>query len=180
MNDRHRQQGRPVEVQVSCAPVMFKGLKGEFHAQQYALKASKCPFDAGFDLYPASTEPHVVNHANGILYTVDTFLNLCFPVGTVGLIAERSSSMTKLGCARVKPGVIDSGYIGEIKIQLVSLPEQLTATLELIKACQKDNLAIAQMLIVPVHRPMFAQWDDRLVPPGRGTNGFGSTDIVTN
>lgn len=159
---------------------MFKGVKGEYHVRKYQEKAAKMPFDAGFDLYPARTVSDVATHANGVLVTVDTLLHVCIPVGSVGLIAERSSSMTKLGCARVKPGVIDSGYVGEIKIQLVTLPEQLPATIKLLEVCQVEELAIAQMLVIPVHRPLFAEWDDRLVPPGRGTNGFGSSDIVTN
>lgn len=170
------------QINIACAPIMIQGLKADFHAQQYALKASKCPFDAGFDLFPASSEPVVVSHPNGLLFTIDTFLNCVFPIGTFGLIAERSSSMTKLGAARIKQGIIDSGYTGEIKIQVVSLPEQLTATMDCIKLCAKNNVAIAQMLVLPVMRPMFAIWDDKKVPPGRGGNGFGSTDnlIITN
>lgn len=164
------------EVQIACAPVMIQGLKADFHAQQYALKAVKCPFDAGFDLYPASTKAHVVTLPSGHLITVDTFLHCVFPIGTVGLIAERSSSMFKLGAARVKPGVLDSGYTGEIKIQVVASSLALDATIELIEIAQRDNLAIAQILVVPIMRPVFAVWDDKKVPPGRGSAGFGSTD----
>lgn len=164
------------QVQIAAAPVMIQGLKADFHQQQHAIKVAKCPFDAGFDLYPASTVPHVARLANGLLFTIDTFLHCVFPIGTFGFICERSSSLVKLGAARIKPGIIDSGYTGEIKIQVVSLNETFDATMELIKQAQDGSLAIAQMLVMPVMRPVFAVWDEKKVPPGRGNAGFGSTD----
>jgi dUTPase len=165
------------QINISVAPLMVKGLAADFHVEQYTIKSNKVPFDAGFDLYPASTEPETEMMDNGCLITVDTCLHVCIPVGCVGLIAERSSSMTKLHCARIKPGVIDSGYTGEIKIQVVCLAGHMRVTVDRIKGYATSKVAIAQMLVMPVHKPAFAVWDDKKVPPGRGANGFGHSDI---
>lgn len=166
-------------IQVAAAAVMVKGIKADFHAEKNALKRSKCQFDAGFDVYPDRCEPKVTQLAGVTLFTIGTSVNFCFPVGTYGYLVERSSSLEKLVGARVKPGIFDAGYVGECLIQVVCRFDDWEQVMAAIQRAQLAQLAIAQMLVLPCLMPVFSKWDDKLIPPGRGSNGFGSTDIIT-
>ncbi|HVE92466.1 MAG TPA: dUTP diphosphatase, partial [Actinomycetota bacterium] len=65
------------------------------------------------------------------------------------------------------PGVVDSGYRGEVKVVLVNLDPGRT-----IQVRRGDR--IAQLLVVPVVRPEVVEADE-LPESGRGDSGFGST-----
>lgn len=165
-------------VELPGAPIMIKGLKADFHVQRYAIKRSRCPFDAGFDLYVARSEPKVVSYPSQLIIIVNTMINVCLQPGMVGIVVERSSTMDKLNGARVKTGIIDSGYVGEILVCVTCDPSVATPTLDAIKSLAESETAIAQFLILPCYIPCFVSWDDRMIPRGRGDNGFGSTDII--
>lgn len=118
------------------------------------------PGDAGLDLYAA----------HGALVTGETVLiptgvAVAVPDGHVGLVCPRSG-LSKHGVTVANaPGVVDSGYRGELMVRL-------TTTSDAYVVHREDR--IAQLLIVPIARPevtVVAHLDDT----ERGTNGFGST-----
>jgi dUTP pyrophosphatase len=65
------------------------------------------------------------------------------------------------------PGLIDSGYRGEIQVIAINLDAQ-----EPIRIQRGDK--IAQLVILPVPQATLAEVDE-LPGSGRGADGFGST-----
>lgn len=123
------------------------------------------PGDAGVDLYAATA----VTLAPGERATVGTGVAVAIPEGWAGLVTPRSGLAQRHGLSIVNaPGVVDSGYRGEIRVILVNHGE------EPVVLARGDR--IAQMLVVPV-----AVADLLEVPelPGseRGEGGFGSTGL---
>lgn len=164
-------------VQVAAAPIMIKGLKAEHHMKMNALKRQRCPFDAGFDVYPDHADAKVDHLGTADIIRVGTSVHFCFPMGAFGYLCERSSSNEKLAGARIRPGYFDAGYTGECIIMVICDPSGFDAVMGKIKEAQEKQLAIAQMIAIPCLYPAFAEWNDKLVPPGRGTNGFGHSDL---
>lgn len=153
------------------------GLKADYHVNRHKQKMSACPFDAGFDLYVTRVEPKIEYLGKIVVISVSTAMHLVFGVNTFGLLLERSSTMTKLMGARVKTGVIDAGYTGEIIIQVVCHEDQEFVTLESIKVCANSETSFAQILPQQAFVPVFQPVDPTKLPiKGRGSNGFGSTD----
>lgn len=118
------------------------------------------PGDAGLDLYAAC----------GALVTGETVLiptrvAVAVPDGYVGLVCPRSG-LSKHGVTVANsPGVVDSGYRGELMVRL-------TTTSAPYEVFRGDR--IAQLLIIPIARPevnVVVDLDDT----ERGANGFGST-----
>lgn len=166
------------EVQIAGTPIMVRGLKGEFHVEQYQIKRGKCPFDAGFDIYPADCEIKCHVRDASTTFLLSTLVHFCFMPGTFGLLIERSSTIDKLGGARIKTAVIDAGYTGELLVQVISPSgDAAAATLFRIKELIKERVAVAQLIAIPVLMPVFTKWDERNVAPGRGSNGFGHSDL---
>lgn len=118
------------------------------------------PRDAGIDLYAA----------HGAIVTGETALiptgvAVAVPDGHVGLVCPRSG-LSKHGVTVANaPGVIDSGYRGELMVRL-------TTTNGIYEVRRGDR--IAQLLIVPTARPTITVVD-HLDDTERGANGFGST-----
>jgi dUTP pyrophosphatase len=99
---------------------------------------------------------------------VPTGVAVAIPDGYVGYTNPRSGLAHRLGVTIANaPGTIDSGYRGEIKINLVNLDPDRTAVIE-----RGDR--IAQLVIQPVVRARFAEVDE-LAPTQRGSGGHGST-----
>lgn len=122
------------------------------------------PGDAGADL--RSTEE--VRLAPGQRVVVGTGVQVALPEGTVGLVTPRSGLAARLGLGIVNsPGVIDSGYRGEIKVCLVNLDQTNS-----IHITAQER--IAQLLILPVLTAQFTVVD-ALDETTRGTGGYGST-----
>lgn len=119
------------------------------------------PGDAGLDLYAA----------HGAIVTGETVLiptgvAVAVPDGYVGLVCPRSG-LSKHGVTVANaPGVIDSGYRGELMVRLT------TTSTTPYQVYFADR--IAQLLIVPIARPEITLVD-HLDDTERGTNGFGST-----
>lgn len=117
--------------------------------------------DAGFDIVATS-----VNH-DGYYYTeYGTGLAVEIPKGYVGLIFPRSSlsKYDLLLCNSV--GVIDSGYLGEIKFRF----KRVKNFGEYYKIGDK----IGQLIVMPI--PMFTpKFVDELADSERGVGGFGSS-----
>jgi dUTP pyrophosphatase len=116
--------------------------------------------DAGMDLY--SLEDVVLDAGQG--RTVRSGIAIALPVGTVALVADRSS-MAKRGF-KTAGGVIDAGYRGEIHIVLWNISQ---GPLEI-----KKGERLAQLLIYPILTPQPVEVEE-LDSTVRGAKGFGSS-----
>ncbi len=99
--------------------------------------------------------------------TAATGLAVSIPTGWAGLVLPRSGHARKLGVGVVNsPGLIDSGYRGEISVVLINHGPE-TVFFE-----RGDR--IAQLAIVPVAT---VEWVEVVELDGseRGEGGFGST-----
>ena len=122
------------------------------------------PGDAGADLY-ASEE---VTLAPAQRQLVRTGIALEIPDGYVGLVHPRSGLAHRHGLSMLNaPGTIDSGYRGEILVNLINLDPCEEVTLY-----RGDR--IAQLLIQPVSRAQFVEAAD-LSDSIRGSAGHGSS-----
>lgn len=121
--------------------------------------------DAGFDLESADD----VLLFPGQRKLVSTGIALEIPLGYVGLVHPRSGLAHKYGISIVNaPGVIDSGYRGEIKVNLINLSDGIVEL--------QIGDRIAQMLIQAVEQVDFEKVDE-LNHSVRGVNGHGSTGL---
>ena len=99
---------------------------------------------------------------------IPTGLAVAIPEGFAGLVLPRSGLASRLGLTLANaPGLIDSGYRGEITCAVVNLDRE--APVEIRRGDR-----IAQLLIVPapVVEPA---WIQELPESERGQGGFGST-----
>lgn len=95
---------------------------------------------------------------------------LAIPEGYAGLVIPRSGLAAKHGISIVNaPGLIDSGYRGEVKVILVNLDAHETFQF------QKGD-RIAQLMIVAAPSVTLHN-TDRLDDSPRGASGFGSSGI---
>jgi dUTP pyrophosphatase len=119
--------------------------------------------DAGVDLY-ARTGHRLEAEAQAM---VPTGIAVAIPEGHVGLVAPRSGLAARHGIGVVNgPGVVDSGYRGEIHVLLInhsSTPFEF-----------QRGERIAQLVVVPVADQDLEEVDE-LPPSKRGGGGFGST-----
>jgi dUTP pyrophosphatase len=120
--------------------------------------------DAGLDLLAAED----VTLNPGERTAVPTGIAVAIPDGHAGFVHARSGKALKEGLAVANaPGLIDSGYRGEIKVIVVNLDP--TSTIDI-----KRGEKVAQLVVQPV---VSAQLDEVDVLPDseRGEGGFGST-----
>jgi dUTP pyrophosphatase len=120
--------------------------------------------DAGLDLY-ACEAAHI---GPGERWSVGTGVALEIPEGHAGLVLPRSGLAKKHGIALVNsPGLIDSGYRGELQVLLLN-----TDPAETFRVAAGDR--IAQLVIVPIAlaEPVEAA---SLAESPRGEGGFGSS-----
>ena len=122
------------------------------------------PGDAGFDL--RSIED--VEVGPGERAMVRTGLAVAIPDGHSGLVLPRSGLASLHGLTLANaPGLIDSGYRGELICSVVNLDPH-----ESVKIARGDRIAQLLVVEVPERRP---GWVDELPPSSRGESGFGST-----
>ena len=120
--------------------------------------------DAGLDLY-ASEPAHI---GPGERWSVGTGIAVEVPEGHAGLVLPRSGLASEHGIALVNsPGLIDSGYRGELRILLLN-----TDPAETFRVNSGDR--IAQLVIVEVGGGDPVEVD-ALAESVRGEGGFGST-----
>jgi dUTP pyrophosphatase len=120
--------------------------------------------DAGLDLYAAEAA-HI---GPGERWSVGTGVAVEIPDGHAGLVLPRSGLAREHGIALVNsPGLIDSGYRGEIRVLLLN-----TDPAETFRLAPGDR--IAQLLVTPVAsaEPVEAE---ALAESARGAGGFGSS-----
>jgi dUTP diphosphatase len=120
--------------------------------------------DAGADLV-ATTD---VRLEPGERALVPTGIALALPEGYVGLVHPRSGLAARLGVTVLNaPGTVDSGYRGEILVNLINHDRANVA-----KISRGDR--IAQLVVQRVERARFAVVDE-LAESSRGAGGHGST-----
>jgi len=120
--------------------------------------------DAGLDL--ASCER--VELAPGARALVPTGLAVAIPDGYAGYVQPRSGLAARHGISIVNtPGLVDSGYRGELLVNLVNHDEVETFVVE-------PGMRIAQLVILPVP-PVEPVEVDELPGSERGEGGFGSS-----
>jgi dUTP pyrophosphatase len=120
--------------------------------------------DAGYDLYadePARLGP-------GERTSVGTGIAVAIPDGHAGLVLPRSGLAARHGISVVNaPGLIDSGYRGELRVLLLNTDREHT-----FEVAPGDR--IAQLMLVRVEGPSLEEAEE-LDETGRGAGGFGST-----
>ncbi|MCW2976443.1 MAG: deoxyuridine 5-triphosphate nucleotidohydrolase [Actinomycetia bacterium] len=122
--------------------------------------------DAGLDL--AACER--VELGAGERATVATGLAVAIPEGYAGFVQPRSGLAAKHGITIVNtPGLIDSGYRGELKVILVNTDAHEAFVVE-------PGMRIAQLVVlqVPGVDPIEV---DELPDTERGVRGFGSSAV---
>ena len=120
--------------------------------------------DAGLDLYAAES----ATIAPGERATVATGIAVEIPDGYAGLVLPRSGLAARHGIALVNaPGLIDSGYRGEVKIVLLN-----TDRTEPFDVAPGDR--IAQLVLSPVADAEPVEVTE-LATSARSEGGFGSS-----
>jgi dUTP pyrophosphatase len=119
--------------------------------------------DAGLDL---SACDHVVLPP-GRRAVVPTGLAVEIPDGYAGFVQPRSGLAARHGIGIVNsPGLIDSGYRGEIRIVLLNTGDQTFSV--------EPGMRVAQLVVVPVAAVRLVEVNE-LTASERGTQGFGSS-----
>jgi dUTP pyrophosphatase len=122
------------------------------------------PGDAGLDLLAAEG----VTLKPGERAAVPTGIAVAIPQGYAGFVHARSGRALQEGLALVNaPGLVDSGYRGELKVVVVNLDP-----FEPLHISRGDK--IAQLVIQAVETVVLEPVED-LPASERGTGGFGST-----
>ena len=122
------------------------------------------PGDAGLDLH--ALEEGVL--APGERASVRTGIAVEIPEGEAGLVLPRSGLATRHGIALVNaPGLIDSGYRGEIRVLLLNTDRSVSFAIA-------PGDRIAQLVLVKVEAPPVVEVEGLAVSE-RGPGGFGSS-----
>jgi dUTP pyrophosphatase len=120
--------------------------------------------DAGLDLY-ACESAHI---GPGERWSVGTGVGVEIPAGHAGLVLPRSGLARDHGIALVNaPGLIDSGYRGELRVLLLNTDPAETFRVE-------PGDRIAQLVLTPIVTPEPVE-ANALTESVRGEGGFGSS-----
>jgi dUTP pyrophosphatase len=120
--------------------------------------------DAGLDLAAAET----VELAPGARALVGTGLAVAIPEGYAGFVQPRSGLAARHGISVVNsPGLIDSGYRGEIRVVLLNTDREEPFAVQ-------AGMRIAQLVVLPVAAVEVVEADE-LPESERGVRGFGSS-----
>ncbi len=121
------------------------------------------PGDAGLDL----TASEAATLEPGDRRLVSTGVAIAIPEGHAGLVLPRSGLAMHKGVTVLNaPGLIDSGYRGELKVLLINHGAEAVAI--------ERGERIAQLVIQPVARARLVEVE-RLPESARGEGGYGST-----
>jgi dUTP pyrophosphatase len=119
--------------------------------------------DAGLDLAACD---HVALGA-GERAVVSTGVAVEIPEGYAGFVQPRSGLAARHGIGIVNsPGLIDSGYRGEIRVVLLNTGVEPFSI--------EPGMRIAQLVVVPVAAVRLVEVDE-LAASDRGIRGFGSS-----
>jgi len=122
--------------------------------------------DAGYDL--RSVEEAELEPGGRAL--VRTGISVAIPEGYAGLVLPRSGLAVRHGISLVNtPGLIDSGYRGEIQVPLINHDPEETFLVE-------KGTKIAQLVFVRAAVALFSEVESlEATTDGRGEAGFGSS-----
>jgi dUTP pyrophosphatase len=122
--------------------------------------------DAGLDL--AACER--VQLPPGERVTVGTGLAVAIPEGYAGFVQPRSGIAMRHGITIVNsPGLVDSGYRGELQVVLLNTDPREAFVVE-------PGMRIAQLVVVPLPEIDLVEVDE-LPESERGVRGFGSSAV---
>lgn len=120
--------------------------------------------DAGLDLSACEG----LTLAPGERAVVATGVAVEIPEGYAGFVQPRSGLASRHGIGVVNsPGLIDSGYRGEIRVVLLNTDRRESFTVE-------PGMRIAQLVVAPVATVRLVEVDE-LATSERGEQGFGSS-----
>ena len=120
--------------------------------------------DAGVDLV-ACEETEI---GPGERAVVGTGLAVAIPEGHAGFVQPRSGLAAENGITVLNtPGLVDSGYRGELRVILLNTDRSENFTVE-------PGMRIAQLVVVPFASLETAEVEE-LPATERGTRGFGSS-----
>jgi dUTP pyrophosphatase len=132
--------------------------------ERAALPARAHAGDAGLDLHalePAQLDP-------GERASISTGIAVEIPEGYAGLVLPRSGLALKHGIALVNaPGLIDSGYRGELRVLLLNTDHTQSFEIE-------AGDRIAQLVVVRAESADAVEVEE-LTESSRGSGGFGSS-----
>jgi dUTP pyrophosphatase len=122
--------------------------------------------DAGYDLRSVE-EVELVPGGRAL---VRTGISVAIPGGYAGLVLPRSGLAVRHGISLVNaPGLIDSGYRGEILVPLINHDRRATFRVE-------SGTRIAQLVLARAGEALFEEVELlEAGPDGRGEGGFGSS-----
>lgn len=141
----------------------FKKIDPDAKLPEYAK-----PGDAGMDL--VTLGQYTV--APGTQRAMRTGLAVEIPEGYVGLVCSRSGMATKGAVVANAPGVIDSGYRGEIKVIIANINSHSAGAFR----CHPGD-RVAQLVIVPFVTATPVEVEE-LSDTERGEGGLGSTGMT--
>ena len=122
--------------------------------------------DAGLDL--AACER--VELGPGERAAVGTGIAVAIPEGHAGLVLPRSGLAVEHGIGKVNsPGLIDSGYRGEVRVVLLNTDRLDAFVVE-------PGMRIAQLVVVALPELELVEVDE-LPESERGVRGFGSSAV---
>ena len=120
--------------------------------------------DAGLDL--VACERHELGP--GERAVVGTGIAVAIPEGFAGFVQPRSGLAARHGISVVNaPGLIDSGYRGEVRVVLLNTDAAEPFVVE-------PGMGIAQLVVLPVPELELAEVEE-LPGSERGVRGFGSS-----
>ena len=129
------------------------------------------PSDAGADVFYCANEPVTIAPGQSVL--LGTGLQVATPVGYVCEVKNRSGMAYKNSLV-VGACIVDSGYSGEVKINLHNVGREVKTIMPFDK--------IAQLIFYPIELPDFELLPDAVdlylhtpTISSRGADGFGST-----
>jgi dUTP pyrophosphatase len=140
--------------------LLFRRLRDTEPATQ---PAKSYPGDAGFDL----TSSHSIVVQPGTFAQIRTNIAVALPKGVWALLKGRSSTFHRRGLI-VNPGIIDSGYRGEL-VALVLNPNRHRVVV------QEGERLFQLIPITMADIEVFAEQVEELPEGERGEMGFGST-----
>ncbi len=130
------------------------------------LPAQAYPGDAGLDL--AACERHEVGP--GERAVIPTGLAVEIPEGYGGFVLPRSGLAANDGITLLNaPGLIDSGYRGEVRVVFHNTDLERTFVVE-------PGMRIAQLVVLPVPGIQLVEQEE-LARSERGERGFGSSRV---
>ena len=139
--------------------VAIRRLRPDAHVPSQAYDG-----DAGLDL--AACESLVLQP--GARAVIPTGLAVEIPEGYAGFVQPRSGLAARHGIGVVNsPGLIDSGYRGEIRVVLINTDREIPFVVE-------PGMRVAQLVIAPVASVRLVEAEE-LATSERGGRGFGSS-----